>query len=182
MTDKEIISLLNAGQHEKAFAELVDSYGERLYWHIRRFVCSHEDADDLVQEVFVKVWKSIPDFRGDSQLFTWIYRIATNESINFLNKQRIRSALHFESLTDDLSEKVDADPYFNGDKVQRELHKAIQRLPQKQKLVFSMRYFEDLSYEDISEILNTSVGALKASYHFAKDKIVKEMQKILGED
>lgn len=177
MTDKEIIDLYKEGQQERAFREIVDSYSERLYWHVRRFLCSHEDTDDLLQDIFVKIWSALPSFRGDSQLYTWLYRIATNETLNFLNKQKVRSALQFESLSSKLEEKIDEDPWFNGDSMQRLLMKAIQKLPEKQRLVFAMRWFEDLSYEDISEILGTSVGALKASYHFATEKIKTFLEK-----
>lgn len=177
MTDKEIIDLYKEGQQERALREIVDSYSERLYWHVRRFLCSHEDTDDLLQDIFVKIWSALPSFRGDSQLYTWLYRIATNETLNFLNKQKVRSALQFESLSSKLEEKIDEDPWFNGDSMQRLLMKAIQKLPEKQRLVFTMRWFEDLSYEDISEILGTSVGALKASYHFATEKIKTFLEK-----
>lgn len=177
MTDREIIDLYKAGQQERAFREIVDSYSERLYWHVRRFLCSHEDTDDLLQDIFIKIWSALPSFRGDSQLYTWLYRIATNETLNFLNKQKVRSALQFESLSSKLEEKIDEDPWFNGDSMQRLLMKAIQKLPEKQRLVFTMRWFDDLSYEDISEILNTSVGALKASYHFATKKIKSFLEK-----
>ena len=109
MTDKEIIELYKAGQREKAFSEIVESYSERLYWHVRRFLCSHEDTDDLLQEIFIKVWSSLSSFRGESQLYTWIYRIATNESLNFLQKQKIRAALRFEDITAKLDDKIDED-------------------------------------------------------------------------
>ena len=180
MSDKEIISLIRNGQHEEAFNGLVKSYSERLYWHVRRFVCSHEDTDDLLQEIFIKVWTALPSFRGDSQVYTWLYRIATNESLNHLNRMRVRQALKFESLTTELTDRTDSDPYFSGDDAQRALSKAILKLPAKQKTVFIMRYCEDMSYEDISEILDTSVGALKASYHFSKEKIVLELKKDPG--
>ena len=157
--------------YEKLFNQIVKDYSERLYWHVRNMVLSHEDADDLLQEIFIKIWAALPSFRGESQLFTWIYRIATNEALNFLSKKRVRATLNFESLGSYLADHVESDPYFNGDKAERELSKAIARLPQKQRLVFIMRYFEDLSYEDISSILGTSVGALKASYHLAYEKI-----------
>ncbi len=177
MDDKEILDLYTSGQRERAFREIVESYSERLYWHVRRFLCSHEDTDDLLQEVFVKIWTALPSFRAESQLYTWIYRIATNETLNFLNKQKVRAALRFESLSDKLVDRIDEDPWFNGDQLQRNLMKAVQKLPEKQRLVFIMRWFEDLSYEDISEILGTSVGALKASYHFAAEKIKAELKK-----
>ena len=177
MDDKEILDLYTSGQRERAFREIVESYSERLYWHVRRFLCSHEDTDDLLQEIFVKIWTALPSFRAESQLYTWIYRIATNETLNFLNKQKVRAALQFESLSDKLVDRIDEDPWFNGDQLQRNLMKAVQKLPEKQRLVFTMRWFEDLSYEDISEILGTSVGALKASYHFAAEKIKAELKK-----
>ena len=179
MTDKEIIELYKAGQREKAFSEIVESYSERLYWHVRRILCSHEDTDDLLQEIFIKVWSSLSSFRGESQLYTWIYRIATNESLNFLQKQKIRAALRFESMSSKLEEKIDEDNGVDGNEAQKALMKAVQRLPAKQRTVFIMRWFDDLSYEDISEILGTSVGALKASYHFASEKIKTELEKYL---
>lgn len=179
MTDKEILDLYNSGQRELAFKELVNSYSERLYWHVRRFLCSHEDTDDLLQDIFVKIWSSLSTFRGESQLYTWLYRIATNESLNFLQKQKIRAALQFESMTSKIEERIDEDTLLDGDQLQRDLMKAIQRLPSKQRTVFIMRWFDDLSYEDISEILGTSVGALKASYHFASEKIKAELEKNL---
>ena len=179
MTDKEILELYKAGEREKAFGEIVESYSERLYWHVRRFLCSHEDTDDLLQEIFIKIWTSLPTFRGESQLYTWIYRIATNESLNFLQKQKIRAALRFEDISARLDEKIDEDTGVSGDEAQKALMKAMSRLPSKQKTVFIMRWFDDLSYEDISEILGTSVGALKASYHFAQEKIRAEIEKYL---
>lgn len=179
MTDKEILDLYNSGQRELAFKELVNSYSERLYWHVRRLLCSHEDTDDLLQDIFVKIWSSLSTFRGESQLYTWLYRIATNESLNFLQKQKIRAALQFESMTSKIEERIDEDTLLDGDQLQRDLMKAIQRLPSKQRTVFIMRWFDDLSYEDISDILGTSVGALKASYHFASEKIKAELEKNL---
>ena len=179
MTDKEILELYKAGEREKAFGEIVESYSERLYWHVRRFLCSHEDTDDLLQEIFIKIWSSLSSFRGDSSLYTWIYRIATNESLNFLQKQKIRAALRFESMSSKLEEKIDEDNGVDGNEAQKALMKAVQRLPAKQRTVFIMRWFDDLSYEDISEILGTSDGALKASYHFASEKIKTELEKYL---
>ena len=178
MSDKEIMDLYRSGDREKAFEALVDSYSERLYWLVRHFLCSHEDTDDLLQEIFVKIWTSLPSFRGDSRLYTWLYRIATNESLNFLHKQKVRSALKFESLTAELEDKIEEDPFFNGDSTQRLIAKAVLKLPDKQKTVFMMRYYEELSYEEISEITGTSAGAIKASYHFACEKIKAEVEKI----
>lgn len=179
MRDEQIIRLFDSGEREKAFNGIVDAYSERLYWHIRRFVCSHEDTDDLLQDVYIKIWAALPSFRRDAQLFTWLYRIATNEVLNFLRKQRFKSFVSFESESSALEKKIDEDAYFNGDTLQRELYKAIQRLPQKQRLVFNMRYFDEMKYEDIAEITGTSVGALKASYHHAYSKIKEEMQKLV---
>lgn len=179
MTDKEIITLYNSGRHEQAFNQIVENYTERLYWHVRRFICSHEDSNDLLQDIFIKIWAALPSFRGDAQLFTWIYRIATNEVLNHLRKEKFKALISFDSESSALERKIDDDPYFNGDTMQRELHKAIQRLPQKQRVVFNLRYFEEMKYEDISEITGTSVGALKASYHHAYGKIKDELKKNL---
>lgn len=181
MTDKEILDLYHAGETQRAFNSIVEAYSERLYWHVRSLVCSHEDADDLMQEIFVKVWAGLPSFRAEAQLGTWLYRIATNEALNFLNKKKVRAALAFESLSSNLERMVEDDPYFNGNEAQRLLQKAIQRLPQKQKTVFCMRYWQELSYEEISEILGTSVGALKASYHFAYEKIKEELKEKMSD-
>lgn len=177
MTDKELIYLYNSGNLEQAFTKIVENYSERLYWHIRRFVCCHEDADDLVQDVFIKIWAALPSFRGEAQLFTWIYRIATNEVLNFLRRQKVRAMLSLNSMESILSQKIDEDIHFNGDHLQRELQKAILKLPEKQRLVFNLRYFDEMKYEDIAEITGTSVGALKASYHHAYNKIKEEIQK-----
>ncbi len=179
MNDKEIIALQRSGEYLKAFNAIVESYTERLYWHVRRFLCSHDDANDLVQDVFIKIWNALPSFKGESQMYTWIYRIATNESLNAIRRHRLRSFIEFDSPTERMIKKIDEDPYFNGDALQRELHKAIQRLPEKQKLVFNLRYFDEMKYEDIAEITGTSVGALKASYHHAYNKIKAELEERL---
>jgi RNA polymerase sigma-70 factor (ECF subfamily) len=155
----------------------VNAYTERLYWHVRRFVCSHEDTDDLLQDIFMKVWNALPDFRGDSRLYTWLYRIATNEVLNHLRKKRFKALISLDSVSDMLERSIDNDPSFNGDALQRELHKAIQRLPEKQRIVFNLRYFDEMKYEDIAEITGTSVGALKASYHHAYTKIKTSLEK-----
>ena len=178
MTDSQIIELYRNGQKEKAFDNIVSSYTERLSWHIRLCTCSHDDSNDLLQDIFIKVWSSLPNFRGDSQLFTWIYRIATNEVLNHIRKQRLRAMVSLDSEANFLAKKIDEDAYFNGNELQRELHKAIQRLPEKQRIVFCFRYFDEMKYEEISEITDTSVGALKASYHFAYNKIKDDLQKI----
>lgn len=178
MTERSIISMLNAGQFESAFNAIVDFYSERLYWHIRRLLCSHEDTDDLLQEVFIKVWRALPAFRGESQLYTWLYRIATNEALNFLRKKKGKVEIDAELADALFGEKIDEDPYFNGNAIQRELHKAINQLPQKQRLVFNLRYFDEMKYEDIARITGTSVGALKASYHHAYTKISGILKKL----
>lgn len=178
MTDRQIIDLYREGSCEKAFNLIVEQYTERLYWHIRRFLCNHEDTNDLLQDVFIKIWAALPSFRGESQLFTWIYRIATNEVLNYLRKQRFKALVSFQDVTEILEKKIDEDARFNGNEIQRELLKALQRLPEKQRIVFSLRYFDDLTYEQISEITNTSVGALKASYHYASNKIKADLEKL----
>lgn len=178
MTDREIIGLYQSGRTEEAFKGIVDTYSERLYWHIRRFLCSHEDTNDLLQDIYIKIWTALPTFRGDSQIFTWLWRIATNEVLNHLRKQKFKAMVSLDSSMEILRKKIDDDPYFNGNELQRELYKAIQKLPEKQRIVFNMRYFDELKYEDISEITDTSVGALKASYHHAYNKIKEELNKL----
>ena len=179
MNDKQIISLYDSGEHEKAFNEIVSAYSERIYWHIRRFLYSHEDTDDLLQEVFIKIWAALPSFRRDAQLFTWIYRIATNEVLNHLRKRRFKALVSLESPSAHAERLIDDDTHFDGNQLQRELHKSIQRLPEKQRVVFNLRYFDEMKYEDISEITGTSVGALKASYHHAYNKVKDDIQKVI---
>ncbi|MBR1569544.1 MAG: RNA polymerase sigma factor [Bacteroidales bacterium] len=157
--------------NEKVFNQIVKDYSERLWWHVRRFVNSHEDADDLPQEIFLKVWAALPSFRGESQLFTWVWRIATNETLNHLRKERVRAALRFSSIDEEMERRIQADPWFCGTDAERELAKAVVKLPEKQRQVFIMRWWDDLSYEEIAAITGTSVGALKASYHIAQEKI-----------
>lgn len=156
----------------EAFSLLVKKYQEKIYWHIRRMVIDHDDADDLVQDVFIKIWKNLSNFRSDAQLYTWIYRIATNECITFLNRQKNKNNISIEdSDGKNLLESLADSPYFDGNKAQMKLQKALLSLPEKQRLIFNLKYFDDLKYEEISEILGTSVGALKASYHIAVKKI-----------
>lgn len=156
---------------EALFGRIVHDYSERIYWHVRRFVNTHEDADDLVQDIFLKIWTALPSFRGEAQLFTWVYRIATNEALNFLKREKVRAALRLTSLEAEMERRIDTDPWFDGTAAERALSKAVARLPEKQRQVFIMRYYDDLSYEEISAILGTSVGALKASYHIAQEKV-----------
>ena len=156
---------------EQVFNDIVKKYSERLYWHVRRMVGTHEDADDLLQDIFLKIWTALPSFRGEAQLYTWVWRIATNESLNWLRREKVRAALRFQRVDEELERRIMADPYFNGTDAQRELFKALARLPQKQRQVFVMRWWDELTYEEISAITGTSVGALKASYHIAQEKL-----------
>ncbi|WP_298925302.1 RNA polymerase sigma factor [uncultured Allomuricauda sp.] len=155
----------------KAFEVLVNTYKERLYWHIRRIVLNHDDADDVLQNTFIKVYKNIGGFKGDSKLYSWMYRIATNESLTFLKQKSKKMGISDEELKMSLIENLQSDVYFEGDEIQLKLQKALATLPDKQKLVFTMKYFQEMKYEEISEVLETSVGALKASYHLAVKKI-----------
>lgn len=157
---------------------LVRGYQQRVYWHVRKMVIDHDDADDLTQEVFIKIHKYIDNFREDSQLFTWIYRIATNECLTFLNKKKRRFFLPIGDVEGELTQKLESSSQISGDEIQMKLQKALLKLPDKQRLVFNMKYYEDLSYEEISEITTTSVGALKASYHHA----VKKIEEFLSHD
>ncbi len=169
---KLIEQLQNPKTASSAFDTLMRSYGEPVYWQIRKLVVRHEDADDILQNVFLKAWNNLQNFRGDAKLSTWLFKIAINESINFINKEKTRNQLNVEDGDDSfLLNNIEADEYFDGDELQAELLKAVAKLPEKQRLVFNMRYFDEMKYEDISEILGTSVGALKASYHHAVKKI-----------
>lgn len=146
-------------------------YKERLYWHIRNIVKSHDDTDDVLQNTFIKIYRYIDNFKGDSKLYTWMYRIATNEALTFLSKQAKRKSITDEELQTSLIENLESDVYFEGDEITRKLQEAIATLPEKQRLVFNMRYFQELKYSDIAEITETSEGSLKASYHLASKKI-----------
>lgn len=188
MTDSELLDLFhNGSSRERAFKLLVEKYQQKLYWHIRRMVIDHENANDVMQNTFIKIWKGLENFRSDSQLFTWMYRIATNECLNYLTHQGRHETVSFDGTDSDNEDTnyapanyIKADSYnINPDKLLARLQKAIESLPDKQKLVFNMRYYDELPYEQISEILNTSVGALKASYFHAAQKIEKF---ILSED
>lgn len=177
LDDKDILDIYReGGKEEYAFNLIVRKYSERLYYHIRKMVGDHEQANDLLQNTFVKVWRFLPDFREESKLFTWIYRIATNEAISFLKRERMRYTFSLTDYETVLAERLEADPYFNGDNITKELYKAIGKLPPKQKVVFNMRYFEDMKYEDMADILGGSVGSLKASYHHAFSKIQKSLE------
>ena len=179
MTDNDIIRLYSEGRHEEAFNGIVHAYTERLYWHVRRFLCDHEDTNDLLQDIFIKIWTALSTFRGDAKLYTWIYRIATNEVLNHLRKKKFKALITLDPSSAMMEKMVDDDMHFNGNQLQRELHKAIQRLPEKQRVVFNLRYFDEMKYEDIAEITGTSVGALKASYHHAYNKVKDDIQKVI---
>lgn len=172
MEDLELVEKLRQPESKNfAFNQLVRKYQERIYWHIRKIVIDHDDANDLVQDTFIKVFKNIHSFRADSQLFTWIYRIATNECLTFLNKKKKKFFLPIGDVQAELSQKLDNSAHVTGDAIQMKLQKALLKLPDKQRLVFNMKYFDDMKYEDIAEVTGTSIGALKASYHHAVKKI-----------
>ncbi|MBN2519666.1 MAG: RNA polymerase sigma factor [Bacteroidales bacterium] len=173
-SDKELIELFQKGDNKNyAFNLLIKKYQKKIYWHIRKIIINHDDADDVTQNTFIKIFKNLNNFRQDSELFTWIYRIATNEAISFLNKKRRRILLPLVDVEQGLINSLKDDPYFNGDELQLKLQEAVLKLPEKQRIIFNMKYFDDMKYEQIAEILKTSVGALKASYHHAVKKIEK---------
>ncbi len=156
---------------ERAFTSIVKKYQEKLYWHIRRMVIDHDDANDVLQNMFIKVWNALQNFREDSQLYTWLYRIATNECLTFLEQQKRRSTSSFNDLESGLSNKIKADQGFDANKLEWKLQLGIQQLPEKQRAVFNLRYYDEMPYEEMSRVLETSEGALKASYHHAAKKI-----------
>lgn len=160
------------------FNLLVREYQERIYWHVRKMVIDHDDADDLVQDIFVKVWKNLGSFREDSKLYTWIYRIATNECLTFLKKKKRKFFVPINDVASELSDKLDAGDQISGDEIQLKLQKALLKLPDKQRMVFNMKYFDEMKFQEISDITNTSVGALKASYHHA----VKKIEEFINDD
>ena len=170
--EKETILMLqDPSMQQKGFERIVKAYSEQLYWQIRRMVVSHDDANDLLQNTFIKAWTNLDYFRGDAKISTWLYRIALNECLNFLNKQRAENRLSLDDADAALANKLESDPYFNGDETQKLFQKAILQLPEKQRIIFNLKYFQEMKYEEMSEILGTSVGALKASYHHAVKKI-----------
>lgn len=173
MISEELLveQLKTEATQKKAFELLVNTYKEKLYWQIRRIVLDHDDTDDVLQNTFIKVFKNISGFKGDSKLYSWMYRIATNEALTFLKTKTKILGISDSDVQDSMLNKLQSDVYFEGDYIQLQLQKAIATLPEKQKLVFNMKYYQELKYEEISEILETSVGALKASYHLATKKI-----------
>lgn len=173
-SDSELLEQFRSGDNpDYAFNLIVKKYQQRVYYHIRRMVIDHDDADDVTQNTFIKAWKGLAGFREDAQLFTWLYRIATNEALTFLKKKRTVLMIPIVNVERQLSDKIDHDPLIKADELQKKLQKAILTLPEKQRLVFNMKYFDEMKYEDMSAVLGTSVGALKASYHHAVKKIEK---------
>ena len=160
-----------AATRERAFTGIIRKYQEKLYWHIRRMVVQHEDTNDVLQNMFIKVWNGLDNFREDSQLYTWLYRIATNESLTFLEQQKRKAAVSLEDVQNGLEQKLKAERGFDSNKIEWKLQLAMQQLPEKQREVFNLRYYDEMPYEEMSRILETSEGALKASYHHAVKKI-----------
>ncbi len=172
--EKELVAALQIeAEKETAFRELVAQYKERLYWQIRNMVLDHDDADDVLQNTFIKIFRNINSFKGDSKLHTWMYRIAANESITFINKKAKRNNVSIENVKNNALRNLESDVYFEGDALQLQFQKAIATLPEKQRLIFTMKYFEDHTFEELSEILETTTGGLKSSYHIAVKKITE---------
>ena len=170
--DKTILDLFrNEKTRNTALSHLISKYQQRLYWHIRKIVIDHDDSDDVLQNTFIKIWKGLENFKEESQLYTWIYRIATNEALTLLRQKAKKNTTSIHSIEYELSKNLESDNYFSGDEIQLKLQQAILTLPEKQRIVFNMRYYDETPYEKMSEILETSVGALKASYHIAAKKI-----------
>ena len=175
--EREVLRLLqDEGTQRKGFEMIVSQYSEQLYWQIRRMVLSHDDANDLLQNTFVKAWMNIDYFRAEAKLSTWLYRIALNECITCLNKQRAMNTVAIDDPEAAVVERLESDPYFSGDQAQLMLQKALLSLPEKQRMVFNLKYYQEMKYEEMSEIFGTSVGALKASYHHAVKKIEKFLE------
>jgi RNA polymerase sigma factor (sigma-70 family) len=172
LSDGELLlQFKNPATKERGFTAIIKKYQEKLYWHVRRMVVEHEDANDVLQNMFIKVWNALDNFREDSQLYTWLYRIATNESLTFLEQQKRRSSVSLSDVETGLSNKLKADKHFDANKLEWKLQMAIQLLPEKQRVVFNLRYYDEMPYEQMSKVLETSEGALKASYHHAVKKI-----------
>ena len=170
--DSELLVMFREpASKEKAYTSIIRKYQERLYWHIRRMVVDHEDANDVLQNVFIRVWNGLENFREDAKLYTWLYRVATNECLTFLEQQKRKATVSMDGMEEGLSNQVKADKDFDASKIEWKLQLAIQRLPEKQRLVFNLRYYDEMPYEQMSRVLETSEGALKASYHHAVKKI-----------
>ncbi|HMT29517.1 MAG TPA: RNA polymerase sigma factor [Bacteroidia bacterium] len=171
-TDSELLKLFREGENRNhAFNLLMRRYQQKVYYHVRRIVIDHDDANDVVQNTFIKAWNGLDNFREDSQFFTWLYRIATNESLTFLKKKRTAFFIPMINVERKLTDKLESDSLINADALELKLQKAILSLPEKQRVVFNLRYYDEMKYEDMSEVLGTSVGALKASYHHAMKKV-----------
>jgi len=170
-TSEESILAMLQTDSDKAFRLIVEKYASKLYWHIRRLVIIHDDADDVLQNTFISVWKNLSQFRKDSSLYTWLYSIATNEALSHIKKKEKRTGLPLDDLENIFDSSPESDTWFDGDEAMRKLQNAVMKLPEKQKIVFNLKYFDDISYEEMSKITGTSVGALKASYHHAVKKI-----------
>ncbi len=171
-TDSELlIQFRNPVTKERAFTSIIKKYQEKLYWHVRRMVIEHEDANDVLQNVFIRVWNGLENFREDSQLYTWLYRIATNECLTYIEQQKKRMSVALDEVESGLSNKIKADSHFDPNRLEWKLQLAIQQLPEKQRIVFNLRYYDEMPYEEMSRVLDTSEGALKASYHHAVKKI-----------
>jgi RNA polymerase sigma-70 factor (ECF subfamily) len=166
-----LIQFRDPDTKEKAFTAIIKKYQEKLYWHVRRMVVVHDDANDVLQNVFIRVWNGLENFREDSQLYTWLYRVATNECLSFLEQQKKKATLSLSDMESGLSNKIVADKHFDPNKLEWKLQIAIQQLPEKQRVVFNLRYYDEMPYEEMSRVLETSEGALKASYHHAVKKI-----------
>ncbi|WP_071145476.1 RNA polymerase sigma factor [Bacteroides ihuae] len=176
-SEREVLALLQEeSTQKKGFEMIVTEYSEQLYWQIRRMVLSHDDANDILQNTFIKAWTNIDYFRAEAKLSTWLYRIAFNECLTFLNKQRAANTVDIDDPEVMLDQKLESDPYFSGDHIELLLQKALLSLPEKQRLVFNLKYYQEMKYEEMSDILGTSVGALKASYHHAVKKIEKFLE------
>lgn len=172
LDDKELLMLFKGpSTKERAYTTIIKKYQERLYWHIRRMVVEHEDANDVLQNMFIKVWNGLENFREDSQLYTWLYRIATNECLTFIEQKKRRSAVSLSDIDNGLSNSIKASKDFDANKIEWKLQLAMQQLPEKQRIVFNLRYYDEMPYEEMSKVLETSEGALKASYHHAVKKI-----------
>ena len=161
----------NPATKERAFTGIIKKYQEKLYWHVRRMVVDHENANDVLQNMFIKVWNGLENFREDSQLYTWLYRIATNECLTYLEQQKKRSSVSFDDVESGLSNRLKSDANFDANRLEWKLQLGIQQLPEKQRIVFNLRYYDEMPYDEMSKILDTSAGALKASYHHAAKKI-----------
>lgn len=178
--EREVLALLQEeSTQRRGFEMIVAQYSEQLYWQIRRMVLSHDDANDLLQNTFIKAWTNIDYFRAEAKISTWLYRIALNECLTFLNKQRAAATVSLDDPEAAMIDRLEGDPYFSGDKIQLALQRALQTLPEKQRMVFNLKYYQEMKYEEMSDIFGTSAGALKASYHHAVKKIEKFLE---GED